>query len=203
MPGSARMAHLSTTIRPRRISTQIVTQPHRCQLASIRASHRHGAGSVPNRSCGGTDHRIHWMLSTLPAAVAADPRGHTGSAPGRSGLSYGATQLTVSGTLDWAPGPNPWPWSRTVRARSAQVSPWCRCSAPAPVSRRRDVGRRRCRDRARRRRDAGRGWALTAATGRAVRRGRVPDLAVRLARRRAAVATPHPRAVDRRRRRVS
>ena len=61
------------------------------------------------------DHRIHWMLSTLPAAVAADPTRPHRISSWTIGLSYGATQLTVSGTLDWAPGPNPWPGSHCPR----------------------------------------------------------------------------------------
>ncbi len=56
------------------------------------------------------DHRVHWMLKTLPPAVAADP-----TAPHRISawtvlLYYGAQRLTATGTLDWVPGPAPWPW---------------------------------------------------------------------------------------------
>jgi deferrochelatase/peroxidase EfeB len=56
------------------------------------------------------DHRVHWMLKTLPPAVVADP-----AAPHRISawtvvLYYGEQRLTAIGTLDWVPGPSPWPW---------------------------------------------------------------------------------------------
>ncbi|MEV0720406.1 hypothetical protein [Asanoa sp. NPDC050611] len=61
------------------------------------------------------DHRSHWMLSTPPPAVAADPgrpqRVRDWVVPLRTG---GVTALEVRGTLDWVPPPSGgvwWAWS--------------------------------------------------------------------------------------------
>jgi deferrochelatase/peroxidase EfeB len=56
------------------------------------------------------DHRVHWMLQSLPPAVAADP-----SSPHRISdwtvvLDRGGQRLTATGSLDWVPGPSPLPW---------------------------------------------------------------------------------------------
>jgi deferrochelatase/peroxidase EfeB len=56
------------------------------------------------------DHRVHWMLQSLPPSVVADP-----GAPHRISawtvvLDYAGTRLVANGTLDWVPGPAPWPW---------------------------------------------------------------------------------------------
>ncbi|WP_203705997.1 hypothetical protein, partial [Asanoa iriomotensis] len=61
------------------------------------------------------DHRSHWMLSSPPPAVAADPgrqqRVRDWVVPLRTG---GVTAVSVSGTLDWVPPPRGgvwWAWS--------------------------------------------------------------------------------------------
>ena len=56
------------------------------------------------------DHRVHWMLRSLPPAVAADP-----AAPHRISnwtvvLDQAGQRLTATGSLDWIPGPSPLPW---------------------------------------------------------------------------------------------
>jgi deferrochelatase/peroxidase EfeB len=56
------------------------------------------------------DHRIHWMLSTLPPSVAADPSVARQISSWTVNLSYGGAPLSVTGTLRWVPGPNPYPW---------------------------------------------------------------------------------------------
>jgi len=56
------------------------------------------------------DHRVHWMLSTLPPAVAADPGSPHQISAWTVTLHQGDTVLTATGTLDWVPGPSPWPW---------------------------------------------------------------------------------------------
>jgi deferrochelatase/peroxidase EfeB len=68
------------------------------------------------------DHRVHWMLKTLPPSVAADP-----GAPHRISawtvvLQYGDQRLTAAGTLDWVPGPSPWPWFVLVALVAAAVA---------------------------------------------------------------------------------
>ena len=68
------------------------------------------------------DHRIHWMLSTLPPVVAADPGVPHRISSWTINLSYGGAPLTVAGTLGWVPGPNPWPWVGLVVVIAAAVA---------------------------------------------------------------------------------
>jgi len=56
------------------------------------------------------DHRVHWMLTTLPPQVAADPGTEHRISSWTVLLTYGQQPLTATGTLDWVPGPSPWPW---------------------------------------------------------------------------------------------
>ncbi len=56
------------------------------------------------------DHRIHWMLSTLPPAVAANPSVTHHISSWSVTLRYADRPLTATGSLDWVPGPAPWPW---------------------------------------------------------------------------------------------
>ncbi|GIF95898.1 hypothetical protein Cci01nite_09920 [Catellatospora citrea] len=56
------------------------------------------------------DHRIHWMLSTLPTAVAAAPTAAHRVSDWHVDLDYGGTVLSATGSLDWVPGPSPTPW---------------------------------------------------------------------------------------------
>ncbi len=56
------------------------------------------------------DHRIHWMLTTVPPAVAAAPTAFHHISSWTINFGYGARQLTATGSLDWIAGPSPWPW---------------------------------------------------------------------------------------------
>jgi deferrochelatase/peroxidase EfeB len=56
------------------------------------------------------DHRVHWMLKSLPPAVAADPANPHRISAWTVVLTHGDQRLTATGTLDWVPGPSPWPW---------------------------------------------------------------------------------------------
>lgn len=56
------------------------------------------------------DHRIHWMLSTLPTAVAAAPTAPHRISDWHVDLDYDGTVLSATGSLDWVPGPSPTPW---------------------------------------------------------------------------------------------
>ncbi|WP_203670856.1 Dyp-type peroxidase [Catellatospora methionotrophica] len=56
------------------------------------------------------DHRIHWMLSTLPTAVAAAPTAAHRVSDWHVDLDYGGAVLSATGSLDWVPGPSPTPW---------------------------------------------------------------------------------------------
>lgn len=56
------------------------------------------------------DHRIHWMLSTLPTAVAAAPTDPHRVSDWHVDLDYEGTVLSATGSLDWVPGPSPTPW---------------------------------------------------------------------------------------------
>jgi deferrochelatase/peroxidase EfeB len=76
------------------------------------------------------DHRVHWMLTSLPPAVAADP-----GAPHRISawtvvLTYGDQRLTANGTLDWVPGPSPLPWLLLVVVVAAIVAAITRLARP-------------------------------------------------------------------------
>jgi hypothetical protein len=53
------------------------------------------------------DHRVHWMLQTLPPAVVADPAAEHRISAWTVSLRYGGQSLTATGTLDWVPGPSP------------------------------------------------------------------------------------------------
>ncbi|WP_412539582.1 Dyp-type peroxidase [Longispora sp. K20-0274] len=56
------------------------------------------------------DHRIHWMLNTLPPAVADAPtKAHRVTAWSIT-LDQDGRPLTATGTLEWRPGPQPWGW---------------------------------------------------------------------------------------------
>ncbi|MEV4411654.1 Dyp-type peroxidase [Catellatospora sp. NPDC049609] len=56
------------------------------------------------------DHRTHWMLTTLPIAVAADPTAPHRISSWRVDLDHDSRVLTATGSLDWVPGPSPTPW---------------------------------------------------------------------------------------------
>jgi deferrochelatase/peroxidase EfeB len=56
------------------------------------------------------DHRIHWMLTTLPTAVAAAPTAPHRISDWHVDLDYDGTVLSATGSLDWVPGPSPTPW---------------------------------------------------------------------------------------------
>ncbi|MEV0453853.1 Dyp-type peroxidase [Catellatospora methionotrophica] len=67
------------------------------------------------------DHRIHWMLTTLPVAVGADPGAAHRVSDWRVDLSYDGRVLTAAGSLDWAPGPSPTPWYLLAAVAAAAV----------------------------------------------------------------------------------
>ena len=57
------------------------------------------------------DHRVHWMGTSPPAAVRADPGSfHTVNPAWTVVLRYGSSDVAVRGRLDWVPGPSGWPW---------------------------------------------------------------------------------------------
>ncbi|GAA1401074.1 hypothetical protein GCM10009662_23730 [Catellatospora coxensis] len=56
------------------------------------------------------DHRIHWMLTTLPTAVAAAPTAAHRISDWHVDLDHDGTVLSATGSLDWVPGPSPTPW---------------------------------------------------------------------------------------------
>ncbi len=56
------------------------------------------------------DHRTHWMLTTLPIAVAADPTAPHRISQWHVDLDHDGRVLTATGSLDWVPGPSPTPW---------------------------------------------------------------------------------------------
>jgi hypothetical protein len=57
------------------------------------------------------DHRVHFMGTTLPEAVRADPDAfHTINPRWTVLLEHGGRQVEVYGRLDWVPGPSGWSW---------------------------------------------------------------------------------------------
>jgi hypothetical protein len=57
------------------------------------------------------DHRVHYMGTSPPAAVRADPGAfHTINPQWTVVLRYGPRDVEVQGRLDWVPGPSGWPW---------------------------------------------------------------------------------------------
>jgi hypothetical protein len=57
------------------------------------------------------DHRVHWMGTSPPAAVRADPGSfHTVNPAWTVVLRYGSSDVAVRGRLDWVPGPSGLPW---------------------------------------------------------------------------------------------
>jgi hypothetical protein len=57
------------------------------------------------------DHRVHWMGTSLPAVVQRDPGAfHRVTARWIVALRYGGRPVSVTGYLDWVPGPSGWPW---------------------------------------------------------------------------------------------
>jgi deferrochelatase/peroxidase EfeB len=75
------------------------------------------------------DHRVHWMLPTLPASIAADPGSPHRISSWTVVLSYaptaagtGGQRLVATGTLDWVPGPSPAPWLLLAVAVAAGVA---------------------------------------------------------------------------------
>jgi deferrochelatase/peroxidase EfeB len=67
------------------------------------------------------DHRVHWMLRTLPAAVAADPGSSHRISTWTLTLDHDGRRLTATGTLDWVPGSSPWPWFVLVAVLAAAM----------------------------------------------------------------------------------
>ena len=66
------------------------------------------------------DHRVHWMPASLPAAVQHDPGAfHRVKARWVVPLRYDGRPVSVTGTLDWVPGPSGWPWLPLVVALAA------------------------------------------------------------------------------------
>lgn len=68
------------------------------------------------------DHRVHWMLSTLPPAVAAEPTRPHRISMWTIGLEYEGRSVTATGSLDWVPGPSPWPWFALLSLTAAGVA---------------------------------------------------------------------------------
>jgi len=68
------------------------------------------------------DHRVHWMLQTLPPAVAADPTSPHLISSWTVTLEYGGERLSALGSLTWVPGPSPWPWFAVVLVVAAAVA---------------------------------------------------------------------------------
>lgn len=60
------------------------------------------------------DHRVHWMLKTLPVPVAADPGSPHRVSDWTVKLEYAGQVLTATGSLNWVPGPSPYPWLLTA-----------------------------------------------------------------------------------------
>jgi hypothetical protein len=56
------------------------------------------------------DHRAHWMLPALPAAVSTDPGAPHRISAWTVPLRDGVRTFAVSGTLDWVPRPAPAVW---------------------------------------------------------------------------------------------
>jgi deferrochelatase/peroxidase EfeB len=56
------------------------------------------------------DHRVHWMLKSLPPVVAADPGSEHRISNWTVVLEQNGQRLTATGSLDWVPGPSPLPW---------------------------------------------------------------------------------------------
>jgi hypothetical protein len=56
------------------------------------------------------DHRAHWMSTTRPPAVSADPGSPHRISSWSVPLRDGVRQFTVTGTLDWVPPPAPAVW---------------------------------------------------------------------------------------------
>jgi hypothetical protein len=57
------------------------------------------------------DHRVHWMGTSPPAAVRAEPGSfHTINPAWTVVLRYGSSDVAVRGRLDWVPGPSGLPW---------------------------------------------------------------------------------------------
>jgi hypothetical protein len=56
------------------------------------------------------DHRIHWMGSSRPPAVTAQPKAYHLISDWTVPVSYGTQRLAVTGRLAWVPGPSPVPW---------------------------------------------------------------------------------------------
>jgi deferrochelatase/peroxidase EfeB len=76
------------------------------------------------------DHRVHWMLSTLPPAVAADPGAEHRISTWTVVLTYGDQRLSAAGTLDWVPGPSPLPWLLLVVVVAAVVAALTQLARP-------------------------------------------------------------------------
>ena len=56
------------------------------------------------------DHRTHWMLSSPPPQVAADPNSEHTIIEWTLPLTYGETEIEVDGELVWSPPPNGAVW---------------------------------------------------------------------------------------------
>jgi hypothetical protein len=68
------------------------------------------------------DHRIHWMLTTNPPAVRADPGArHVVIPEWLVTLQDGDQTIAVKGDLVWEPGPSPLPWYGLIVALLALV----------------------------------------------------------------------------------
>ncbi|MFD0599682.1 hypothetical protein ACFQZ4_51285 [Catellatospora coxensis] len=71
------------------------------------------------------DHRIHWMLTTLPTAVAAAPTAAHRISDWHVDLDHDGTVLSATGSLDWVPGPSPTPGTCSPRCRRWWSSARC------------------------------------------------------------------------------
>jgi deferrochelatase/peroxidase EfeB len=68
------------------------------------------------------DHRVHWMLKSLPPPVAADPGSPHRISNWTVVLEQGRQRLTATGSLDWVPGPSPTPWFALAAVIAAGIA---------------------------------------------------------------------------------
>lgn len=68
------------------------------------------------------DHRMHWMLRSLPPVVVSDPTVPHRISEWSVVLDHGGERLIATGTLDWVPGPAAWPWFVAMALLAAGVA---------------------------------------------------------------------------------